>query len=148
MNDLNSLNSQTLDALVFHLKAMQPVRYGSKSGHNGWEALASELSAQGLGKATADALISWANLESTENQKQPIRLRVLHPMEREFISMDAYTYMLELYAMGLLSMIQLEGVIENCAFYPNLPVTVPDLKKMLLHLFSENLRSQGLESSH
>ncbi len=149
--ELTSLNSQALDALVFHMKAMQPEQYGhtySTKGNKGWADLSQALTQQGLGKKSADALISWANIQSVQNQKLPLRMRVLHPMEREFISLPAYNYLLELYAMGLLSMMQMEQVIEHCAFHPALPVTLIDLKKIILRLFSEHLQSQGLQSSH
>ena len=75
-------------------------------------------------------------------------IRVLHPMEREFISIEAYDYLLELYRLGLIGPPQLEILIENCAFLTSLPATRAQISKMALRAFTENLELQGLGSSH
>lgn len=113
-----------------------------------WERLAADLGRLGLPKTMADALVSWASAQAAQSRQTPVKIRVLHPMEREFISVDAYDYLLELYRLGLVGPPQLEQLIENCAFLTSLPATRAQIGKMALRAFSENLEIQGLGSSH
>ena len=113
-----------------------------------WDRLAADLHRLGLHKTTADALVSWAASQAEQSRQTPVKIRVLHPMEREFLSVDAYDYLLELYRLGLIGPPQLEQLIENCAFLTSLPATRAQIGKMALRAFSENLEIQGLGSSH
>ncbi|HKP97650.1 MAG TPA: DUF494 family protein [Fibrobacteria bacterium] len=113
-----------------------------------WDSLAADLDRLGLHKTTADALVSWAASQAEQSRQSPVKIRVLHPMEREFISVEAYDYLLELYRLGLIGPPQLEQLIENCAFLTSLPATRVQIGKMALRAFSENLEMQGLGSSH
>ncbi|GEM_PF-2070181 len=113
-----------------------------------WDRLAADLNRLGLNKTTADALVSWATSQAEQSRQSPVKIRVLHPMEREFISVEAYDYLLELYRLGLIGPPQLENLIENCAFLTSLPATREQIGKMALRAFSENLELQGLGSSH
>ena len=113
-----------------------------------WDSLAADLHRLGLNKTTADALISWATSQAEQSRQSPVKIRVLHPMEREFISVEAYDYLLELYRLGLIGPPQLENLIENCAFLTSLPATREQIGKMALRAFTETLEVQGLGSSH
>jgi hypothetical protein len=113
-----------------------------------WDSLAADLHRLGLNKTTADVLVSWATSQAELSRQSPVKIRVLHPMEREFISVDAYDYLLELYRLGLIGPPQLENLIENCAFLTSLPATRDQIGKMALRAFAENLELQGLGSSH
>ena len=113
-----------------------------------WDSLAADLHKMGLNKTTADALVSWAASQAEQSRQSPVKIRVLHPMEREFISVDAYDHLLELYRLGLIGPPQLEQLIENCAFLTSLPATREQIGKMALRAFAENLEMQGLGSSH
>ena len=113
-----------------------------------WDRLAADLHSLGLNKTTADALVSWAASQAEQSRQSPVKIRVLHPMEREFISVDAYDYLLELYRLGLIGPPQLEQLIENCAYLTSLPATREQIGKMALRAFAENLELQGLGSSH
>jgi hypothetical protein len=113
-----------------------------------WNSLAADLDRLGLNKTTADALVSWAASQAEQSRQSPVKIRVLHPMEREFISVEAYDYLLELYRLGLIGPPQLENLIENCAFLTSLPATREQIGKMALRAFTEHLELQGLGSSH
>ena len=113
-----------------------------------WDRLAADLHRLGLNKTTADALVSWATSQAEQSRQSPVKIRVLHPMEREFISVEAYDYLLELYRLGLIGPPQLENLIENCAFLTSLPATREQIGKMALRAFTESLEVQGLGSSH
>lgn len=129
---------------------------GSKPGSGGysgasspqWDSLAADLNRMGLSKTTADALVSWATSQAEQSRQSPVKIRLLHPMEREFISVEAYDYLLELYRLGLIGPPQLEMLIENCAFLTSLPATREQIGKMAQRAFTENLEVQGLGSSH
>jgi hypothetical protein len=86
--------------------------------------------------------------QAEQSRTSPAKIRILHPMEREFISVEAYDYLLELYRLGLIGPPQLEMLIENCAFLTSLPATREQVAKMALRAFAENLEMQGPGTSH
>ena len=161
MIDINpQLQSKIFDSLLLHMKAER-----SGSGFTGrgltrrkaeaertlsahWNGLAEDLRKLGLNKTTADALVSWVTAQAEQSRTTPVKIRILHPMEREFLSVDAYDYLLDLYRLGLIGPPQLEMLIENCAFLTSLPATRVQIAKMALRAFTENLELQGLGSSH
>lgn len=152
-SDLNpQLQSQIFASLVLH---MQAERRGAPSARAAvgsrpapWDALAGDLRKLGLSKTTADSLVSWAMSQAEQSRTSPAKIRILHPMEREFISVEAYDYLLELYRLGLIGPPQLEMLIENCAFLTSLPATREQVAKMALRAFAENLEMQGPGTSH
>lgn len=152
-SDLNpQLQSQIFDSLLLHMKAerRRPPFLPSDAGLRPapWDGLAKDLIKLGLSKTAADMLVSWATVQAEQSRTIPAKIRILHPMEREFISVEAYGYLLELYRLGVIGPPQLEMLIENCAFLTSLPATREQVARMALRAFSENLEMQGLGSSH
>ena len=153
------LQSKVFDSLLLHMKA-ESLRLhasppagskrvaGSAGPAAGWQALALDLRRLGLNQTVADAVVSWASTQAEQSRLASLKIRVLHPMEKEFISPDGYGYLLELYRLGLLVPAQLENLIENCAFLTSLPATREQVQKMALRIFSEALESQGMGLSH
>ena len=157
MMDINpQLQSKIFDSLLLHMKAERQGGGFARPGVKGsdgalsteWDSLAEDLRKLGLNKTTADALVSWVTAQAEQSRTSPVKIRVLHPMEREFISIEAYDYLLELYRLGLIGPPQLEMLIENCAFLTSLPATRIQIAKMALRAFTESLELQGLGSSH
>lgn len=152
------LQSKIFASLLFHMKAERAdsgtavkTRTGlssEKISAPTWANLALDLSKIGLKKTTADALIFWANSQTEQCRRTQAKIRILHPMEREFISVDAYDYLLELYRLGLIGPAQLEMLIENCGYLTSLPATREQIQKMVLRTFSESIDAQGLGVSH
>ena len=140
MLELNpQLQSKVFDSLHVHMKAER-----AKARHPrgaAWINLASDLRRLGLKKTTADALVSWANAQAEQSRQSPVKIRILHPMEREFISVEGYDYLLEIYRLGLIGPPQMEQLIENCAFLTSLPANREQIQKMTLRVFSESLES-------
>jgi hypothetical protein len=166
MLELNpQLQSKVFDSLLLHMQAdrkhpaagsagsssaarRRAARPASRVGSPAWEHLALDLRRLGLDKTTTDALVSWANTQAQQSRRSPVKIRVLHPMEREFISVAAYDYILELYRLGLMDSNSMETLLENCAFLTNLPASKEQVQKMALRSFSEALDSAGLGQSH
>lgn len=163
MLELNpQLQSKVFDTLLLHMQverkapagtaAARPVK--GRAGSTGrvrapaWEKLAHDLLRLGLDKTMADALVSWANSQAELSRQTPIKIRVLHPMEKEFISTEAFDYILELYRLGLMDPNSMETLLENCAFLTNLPAGREQVQKMALRSFTEALESAGLGQSH
>ena len=146
------LQSQIFDSLVLHMQAERrsapytPASSGERTAP--WDGLAEDLLRLGLTKTVADALVSWATAQAEQCRSTPAKIRILHPMEREFISVEAYDYLLELYRLGFIGPPQLEMLIENCAYLTSLPATRKQVTKMALRAFTETLELQGLGSSH
>ena len=157
MNMNPQIQSEVFDSLLLHMQAerkvgkINQVKISDKKipeATREWDNLAADLHRLGLNKTMADSLVSWATGQAEQSRLSPVKIRVLHPMEREFISVEAYNYLLELYRIGLIGPPQLENLIENCAFLTSLPATRTQIGKMALNAFSENLEMQGLGSSH
>lgn len=173
MLELNpQLQSMVFDSLLVHMQAERKALHPAKSGRTvrgkshkpgkdkaasligrsgrspAWESLALDLRRLGLDKTTADALVSWANSQAEQSRHTPVKIRVLHPMEREFISVEAYDYILELYRLGLMDSNSMETLLENCAFLTSLPASKVQVQKMALRSFTEALDSAGLGQSH
>jgi hypothetical protein len=176
MLELNPLlQSKVFDSLLLHMQAERKdprPELGRTGGHRSakgkaarpakgkaprkaahgrnpaWEHLAQDLRHMGLDKTTADALVSWATSQAEQSRQSPVKIRVLHPMEREFISVEAYDYILELYRLGLMDSNSMETLLENCAFLTSLPASKEQVQKMALRSFSEALESAGLGQSH
>lgn len=123
-------------------------RQGRELRNPAWERLAGDLRRLGLDKNTADGLVSWASAQAEHSRQSPVKIRMLHPMEREFISVEAYDYLLELYRLGLMDPNAMESLLENCAFLTSLPASKEQVQKMALHSFSEALEAAGLGQSH
>ncbi len=149
MMEINpQLEPKIFDSLVMHMKADRSGSDRASISSKVWANLADDLKGIGLSKTKADALISWANTQAEQSRQFPAKIRVLHPMEREFISIGAYDYLLELYRLGLIGPAQLEMLIENCAYLTSLPATRDQIQKMVLRIFSESVEAQGFGSSH
>jgi hypothetical protein len=142
--------SKIFDSLLVHMKAERRLAPVPAAGGRAapWDGLAADLRKLGLTKTQSDALVSWATSQAEQSRTTPAKIRILHPMEREFISVDAYDYLLELYRLGLIGPPQLEMLIENCAFLLSLPATREQVAKMAVRAFTELLEMQGLGSSH
>ncbi len=176
MLELNpKLQGKVLDSLLLHMQAERKAPRASKGGRTArgkaqrpqkpqrpgkeksapasgiapaWEDLAADLRKLGLDKHTADALVSWATSQAEQSRQMPVKIRVLHPMEREFISVQAYDYLLELYRLGLMDAGSLENLLENCAYLTSLPASKEQVQKMALRCFTEALGNAGLGQSH
>ncbi len=130
------LHTKILDCLLLHMR----------NGH--WEAMATDLLSIGVAKTQADALLSWASDRSSGARGKPAMMRMLHPMEREFLSSDAYSYLLDLQHLGLLDYHQLEQIIESCAMHTSLPVSRSQLIQVTLKLLGEQIDAQCVGQSH
>jgi hypothetical protein len=146
------LMHQAFDSMVMHLRSLQD-RHGPKTGTTAsiremqeWQPLADDLHRIGLEKRQSDAWLSWVSMR--DGQARPHRIRLLHPMERELITLDAFDDLLELSRLGVLSPLQVENVIENCAYMPSLPVGKDQVRKLALRIFAEQFQSQGFGPSH
>ena len=143
------LLSKVFASVFLHMKEDRDGRHShKKSGSTTWSRLASDLNEIGLTKAQTDSLVNWSLTQADQSRKTPAKLRILHPMEREFISVEAFDYLLVLYRLGLLDPAQLENLLESCAYLTNLPATRDQVRKIVLKMFSEVLDSAGMGSSH
>jgi hypothetical protein len=145
------MQSKIFDSLLLHMKAERrraPAPSAAAKSRTPWDGLAADLRKLGLSEIQANALVSWATSQAEQSRSTPAKIRLLHPMEREFISVEAYDYLLELYRLGLIGPPQLEMLIENCAFLLSLPATREQVAKMALRAFTELLEMQGLGSCH
>lgn len=139
---------QAFDSMVVHLRNSQAQTNPSDPAvvTAGWQPLTDDLHRLGLDKRLSDAWVSWVS--SREMPTGPVRIRMLHPMERELISLAGFNDLLELHRLGVLSPIQIENVIENCAYLPSLPAGPEQVRTLALRVFAEQFQAQGFGPSH
>jgi len=111
-----------------------------------WQGLADDLHRLGMDKQSSDALISWASTRPRDDNS--LRIRLLHPMEKELLSPESFNDLLELYRLGVLTSGQMENVMENCAYLPSLPAERSQVRKLALRIFADQFQSQGFGPSH
>jgi len=136
------LLNQAFDSMLVHLRHHRAQAGSSRE----WQPLADALGRLGLDKRVSDAWVSWASSQNTP--PVPLRIRLLHPMEKELITPEAFDDLLELVRLGVIHSMQLENVIENCAYLPTLPAGREQVRQLALRIFSEQFQAQGYGPSH
>jgi hypothetical protein len=142
----NPLWPSALGALQAHFRTWRDAAGAPSARH--WAALAGDLSALGLDKGTRDALLGWADTQAAQARKEPLRMRLLHPMEREMLTVEAQGYLLDLYRLGLLDMLGLEQVLEHCATLTRLPAGREQVEALAQRVLSERIAEQGFGTAH
>ena len=134
-----------LDILVKHMK----VEAASRSRADGhWRSMSAELQPLGLEKPKMDIIAWWANTQSRNMKNRPWKLRILHSMEREIISVESYGYLLELSQIGLLTPLQFEQVMEESAMMTSLPVQQDQIKGVVIKILTQVFSKFEMQSSH
>jgi hypothetical protein len=113
-----------------------------------WTALAGDLTALGLDNATRDTLLGWADSRASQARSEGLRVRLLHPMEREMLTADSYGYLLDIYRLGLLGILGFEQVLELCATLTRLPATREQVQMLTQRVLSESIEAQGFGTAH
>jgi hypothetical protein len=141
----NPLWPSALGALQAHFQ-----RWREESGDvkRRWTALAGDLTALGLDKATRDILLGWADSRASQARSEPLKLRLLHPLERDLLTSEAYGYMLDVYRLGLLGILGFEQVLEMSATLTQLPATREQVEILTQRVLSESISAQGFGTAH
>ncbi len=113
-----------------------------------WELLHKDLKDIGLSSQTADAFTFWASetLDAIQKEKSPYR--VLHEMEKELITKEAYGCMLEAIRLGFIETSQTEFLLEEMAIRENLPISLHTMKRTLVKNWFAKLVNSGILKSH
>ena len=124
-------------------------RTASKSlSKRDWNALSGDLKALGLGNSARDALLGWADAVASKALHEPLRMRLLHPMELEMLTTEAYGYLLDLYRLGLLGISGLEQVLELCASLTRLPAQREQIEFLARKILSDDIAARGYGTAH
>jgi hypothetical protein len=148
----NPLWPSALGAVESHFRRWRrvpPAASGApEPGKRGWNALSGDLTALGLDNATRDALLGWADSVASRARKEPLVHRLLHPMEREMLTTEAYGYLLDVYRLGLLNLPGFEQVLELCATLTRLPATREQVEFLTRRVLSETIAAHGYGRAH
>ncbi len=142
--DRNPLWPQALDAVQVHFKSW----WEAGARKRGWTALADDLGRLGLDKNARAGLLGWAETLAAQRGRTPLRVRLLHPMEREMLTVEGYGRLLELYRIGLLDGPALEQILDQCAGLTQLPATAAQIQVLAQRLLSESISAQGFGLPH
>ncbi len=113
-----------------------------------WELLHNDLKKIGLNSQIADAFISWASTSLDAIHKGKFPYRVLHEMEKELITKEAYGCMLEAIRLGFIETTQTEFLLEEMALRENLPISLHTMKRTLVKNWFTKLVNSGILKSH
>ena len=113
-----------------------------------WKALAGDLTALGLDKGTRDTLLNWADFRASQARSEGLKVRLLHPMEREMLTTESYGYLLDIQRLGLLGIMGFEQVLELCASLTQLPATREQVEALTRRVISESIEAQGFGTAH
>lgn len=110
------------------------------------ELISDELLNQGFSQQEISTAFSWI-LERTQEHGEtitprPQSFRVMHELERIFISKEAYGFLLQLYHIGLLTYDDFEKVIERSLLESTPQLDIEGIKLIIAEiLFGESSRS-------
>ena len=144
----NPLWPSALGAVQAHFQRWQDAAWGARPPKSRWTALAGDLTALGLDNATRDTLLGWADSRASQTRAEPLKARLLHPMEREMLTTESYGYLLDIYRLGLLGMAGFEQVLELCASLTRLPANREQVEILTQRVLSESIAAQGFGTAH
>jgi len=107
------------------------------------EILSGKLLDQGYSESEISTAFSWMieRFGSLNNniQPNPKSYRVLHDIEKVFISPEAFGYLLQLNVLGLLNMEEMERIIERSVISSSPKMSVDEIKSLVIDvLFDDN----------
>lgn len=106
------------------------------------EILSDKLLNQGYSEREISTAFSWVIERMGEFDKsiepRPGSFRILHDIEKVFISPEAYGYLLQLYSLKLLNMDEMERIIEKSVISSSPRMKIEDMKSLVIDvLFDE-----------
>ena len=113
-----------------------------------WDSLRQSLHAFGVSQSQIDVFLFWASGTLNHIKNKTFPYRVLHDMEKELISQEAYGFMLESIRLGFIEPPQTEFLLEELAIKEHLPLSQAVMKKTLIKNWVKTLNDTGIKSSH
>ncbi|MGL1901174.1 MAG: hypothetical protein OCC49_03480 [Fibrobacterales bacterium] len=112
-----------------------------------WGELNDSLAALKIPRSTIDVFTFWASgtLEYIHDKKFPYR--VLHDMEKELISPEAYGFMLESIRLGFIETTQTEFLLEEMALKEHLPISHSVIQKTMIKNWFKTIHDSGIKKS-
>ena len=113
-----------------------------------WKPMVKSLEADGIPVSRANAVVCWASNYVEANRFKSSSNRILHEMEKDLITAEAYGVMLETLSLGLIESSQTEFLLEEIAIKEDLPITVGAMKNMLVNTWFSNFKKSGILNSN
>ncbi len=134
-----------LDTLVTHMKT--EVGAHSKDP-NHWREFFHKLKPLGLTGSKRDTIAFWATSQSRKVKRTSPKIRLVHPMEAEILTPEAYGYLLELCHIGLLHGSDFDLVLEEASGTAQLPVDRDNIKNIVIRILARLFSEYDLSVSH
>jgi hypothetical protein len=129
---------RVLDTLANHFKGMPASQEGKKGD---WKSLSDSLLGLGLGAKECNGWLTWAHSRTQDDARYSLRL--LHPMERALVTLEAEGFLLDAARTRLISADQVEQVLETCATLPHLPAGGLQVRSIVSKLLSREIEREG-----
>jgi len=110
-----------------------------------FDPLTAELIGLGYSKHEIETALFWyynrleasGNAEIFSDQPDSNSFRVLHEVERTILTPGAYGYLVELRALGLITVLDMDHIIEKAIIVGGRKVTVDDIKSFVASFIME-----------
>jgi uncharacterized protein Smg (DUF494 family) len=93
-------------------------------------------------------VIERMNLLKDAPEPDPRSFRVLHDIERVFLSAEAYGYLLQLQKLGLLSIDEMEKIIERAVMMSTPKLGVNEVKSIVVDILFDDNELTGFEGEN
>ena len=113
-----------------------------------WKPMVKSLEEDGIPASRANAVVYWASNYVEVNRMKSSSHRILHEMEKDLITSEAYGVMLEALSLGLIESNQTEFLLEEIAIKEDLPISVGAMKNMLINTWFNNFKKSGVLNSN
>ncbi|NLB64336.1 MAG: DUF494 domain-containing protein [Fibrobacter sp.] len=115
-------------------------RKSKKISAKQWNELHNSLAFIGFSQENIDAISLWTAMNLDQHQPGKVKWRVLHQAESQFIDKDAHGKLLEAQLLGMLSVRQLERVLEELVSREFQEVAPDHIHNVLAQAWSKNIQ--------
>ena len=104
-----------------------------------WQTFQKQIAELSFSVSMQTSIDLWTMENLDQHRPELVRPRILHEIEKRFISSEAYGRMLEAQSLGMLSPSQIEAVLEDIASRELIPVGPEHMQKLIVKIWMRNI---------
>jgi hypothetical protein len=108
-----------------------------------WNRFREELQKGGYEETFRNAVLLWTMENLAHHRKDHFRYRILHEMEKEIITPEAYGLLIKSMHLGIIDLMQSEFIIEDAASRENHPVSYESIRNLITRSWLHNIERSG-----
>lgn len=115
--------------------------HSRKGVHPDWSKLQKKLQGSGLSPLHSQAILASLIEAKQFREGQALHIRILHLVERDILSTEAYGLLLDGLRFGLVDVLHVESLLEELAGQESLPISSAALERTLARRWRYHLRN-------